>query len=122
MKTCAWCGQAIKDKRSGELSRRFQAHCTHMTRELHGQRSRRWVHDMCLLKAVEIAPPQGGEPYPYEIVQQKVDGRVVDVVSPFPSSEASNKQLLTACEAQHMLAAEWGVGPLPEKPPEEGMY
>ena len=116
MTVCQWCGQEIKERRSPDISRRYQAWITWMTRELHGQQTRQWVHAMVLLKAIEIMPPPGGHPWPHTIVQKKIDGVLMDIALPdMITSGKTNRQLMCACEACHMRAAEWGIGPLPEK-------
>lgn len=113
MSRCSFCGQVIRTARSVEISRRFHAWVTWMTQKLDGQRSREEVYWLALLKAVEIDPPEGGAPYRYAIV--------ADVVRPIPTSEATNKEMMTACRAVEYLAFEWNIGPLPERPalPEE---
>ena len=114
---CPWCDQIIRLTRSKDISRRFNAHVTWMTRELHGQMSRAEVYIRGLLKAVEISPPPGGAPYRYKLVTRALypGGPVADVADPVPTSDATNKELMTACEALHFLAGEWEIGPLPER-------
>ena len=98
MKKCPYCGQTIRSPRSPEISRRFQAHVTFVTRQLQGQYPREWVYQRALLKAVEIDPPVGGAPYRYTVVE--------GVLYPIPTSDATNKEMMTACEGLHQLAAE----------------
>lgn len=107
MTKCAWCGQPIKSPRSIEISTRFHAHVTYVTRVLQGQRTRDEVYWLALLKAVEIEPPPGGSAYRYSIV----DG----IVRPVPTSGATNREMMTACLALEHLAFEWDLGPLPER-------
>lgn len=98
MKRCPYCGQTIRSPRSPEISRRFQAHVTFVTRQLQGQYTREWVYQRALLEAVAIEPPPGGAPYRYSVI----DGAVY----PIPTSDATNREMLTACEGLHHLAAE----------------
>jgi hypothetical protein len=107
MKRCPFCDQPIRKPRSPGISDRWNAHVTFIARELHGQRSREEVYQLALLKACEIQPPPGGDPYRYNII----DG----VLRPVPTSSATTKEMMTACEALYVLAAEWDLGLLPER-------
>lgn len=101
---CPTCRQLIKKQRSVESSTHFHAHVTQIARETGLDRD--YVYHMVLLKACEILA-DGGSPYPYTIIN--------DILYPAPTSSCTNKQLMTAIEAAHMTAGEWGVE-LNEKP------
>lgn len=106
MRVCPQCGY-VEPVRSGDISGRFHAHVTYVTRALHGQRCREEVYTRALLRACEVEPPEGAAPYPYTIVD--------DVLYPGPTREATNKEMMTACFAIETLAVEWDVAPLPER-------
>jgi hypothetical protein len=121
-KTCPCCKQPIRERRSDAISTRFHGHCTWMARQLQGQKSRDEVYLLALLRACEIEPPEGGEPYPYVITARRIapGGPVMDVLDPLRTSGRSNRQMMTACRACEYLAVEWQIGPLPEKYDDEG--
>ena len=68
---------------------------------------------LVLLKACEIEPPAGAVPYPYTIIK--------DTLYPHRTTNRSNKEMMTACFAAELLAAEWDIGPLPETYEEYGV-
>ena len=112
MSRCPWCNRPMEGPRSAEISTRFNGHVTWMTRELHGQYTREQVYWFVLLKACEIEPPAGGDPYPYTIVG--------DRLFPERTSGRTNKEMMTACEACNVMAVEWELGLLPERYDEYG--
>ena len=116
---CPWCGRAMRERRSAQLSRRFHAHVTWITQQRHGEVSRNYVYQMALLKAVEIDPPPGGDSYRYDIIPKMVEGMVRDVLEPYQTSDATNKEMITACRALEYLAVEWELGLLPEHKEDE---
>lgn len=81
-----------------DISTHFHAHVTQTARET--GLSRNYVYHMALLLACEIET-DGGSPYPYTIVG--------DVLYPDPTHTCNNKQMMTAVDAIHMIAAEWGI-------------
>ena len=101
---CPTCGQRVKGKRSRDISDHFHGHVTQAARDT--GLSRKYVYHMALLLAVEIEV-DGGSPYPHAIVD--------DQVCPDSTGDCTNKEVMTAVEAIHMLAATWGVY-LREKP------
>ena len=97
-KRCDKCGQLIHSARSVAISTHFHAHITQLARETGMERE--YVYQAVLLLACEIET-DGGAPYPYTIVN--------DIAYPRRTSSCNNKQIMTAIEAAHMSAAEWGV-------------
>jgi len=96
-----------------------------MTRALYEQYTRDEVYMLVLLKACEIEPPAGGAAYPYRVIRELVwiqEERVeADVLVPLRTTNRSNKEMMTACFAAELLAAEWDIGPLPETYEEYGV-
>ena len=103
----------MQSPRSVEISTRFNGHVTWMTRRLFGQYDREQVKAYCLLKACELEPSGGGDPYPYVIVG--------GALYPLSTSSRTNKEMMTACEGCQAMAVEWEVGPLPERYDEFGI-
>ena len=103
MEICPKCKQPIRKRRSNDISTRFHAHVTKLA-QLTGM-SRNEVYIRSLVRACEIEV-DGGSDWPYTIV----DG----VLHPHRTSNATNKQMMVACEAVQQLAAEAGFI-LPEK-------
>ena len=95
---CPTCGQVIKKTRSIDISDHFHAHVTETARKT--GMSRDYVYHMALLVACEIEV-DGGDDYPHVIIN--------DVLYPNPTHTCTNKQMITAVEAIHMLAAHWGI-------------
>ena len=98
MKVCETCGQEIQGKRSIDISTHFHAHVTQLAREI--AMNREEVYTRVLIHACEIET-EGGAPYPYSIID--------DVLYPYRTSQRSNKEMMTAIESVHQLAAEAGV-------------
>lgn len=100
-------GETIKRRRSDEISRHFHAHVTQISRETGDPREK--VYWLVLCKAIETECDGGGE-YPYQIVRMKtrspITGEVIEseVACPLPTSERTNKQMMTAVEAAHRYA------------------
>ena len=103
MDICDKCGQVIRKRRSDDISRHFHAHVTELARLT--AMSRDEVYIRVLVHACEIEV-DGGGPWKYTIV----DG----VLHPHRTTNATNKEMVTAVESCHQLAGEWGVGPLTE--------
>ena len=103
MDICPTCNQPIRKRRSDDISTHFHAHVTQLAK-LTGM-SRDEVYIRALVRACEIET-DGGADYPYLIV----DG----VLHPKRTSNRTNKEMMTAVEACHLLAMEWEVGPLEE--------
>ena len=97
MEICPKCKQPIRKRRSNDISTRFHAHVTKLA-QLTGM-SRDEVYIRSLVRACEIET-EGGADYPYTIV----DG----VLHPKRTTNRTNKQMMTACEAVQQLAAEAG--------------
>lgn len=108
IKVCEYCGQVIKSVRSVEISTHFHAHVTQIAREIAMDRNE--VYIRILLKACEIEV-DGGDPYPYVIHK--------DVLYPNPTHTCTNKQMMTAVEACHLVSAHLGIE-LKEKDIQEG--
>lgn len=108
-------------KRSTEISSRFHSHVTWITQQLHGQVTRDYVYWMCLLKACEIEPPEGGAPYPYDILPDvaEIAGEKVEIdrLQPKPTSSRNNKEMMTACRGVEYWVFENHpeILPLPER-------
>ena len=96
-KICPTCGQKIEDPRSIDISDHFHAHVTELARKT--GMSRDFVYQIVLLRACEIEV-DGGDPYPYVIIE--------GVLYPKSTKRRTNKEMMTAVEAAHMVAAEWG--------------
>ena len=79
--------------RSTEISNRFHGWVTFLARETGNARD--VIYVMVLNKAIEIVA-DGGEPYPYAIV----DG----IAYPYRTSGRTNKEMMTACWAVQLLA------------------
>ena len=79
--------------RSTEISNRFHGWITFLARETGNARD--VIYVMALNKAIEIVA-DGGEPYPYVIV----DG----IAYPYRTSGRTNKEMMTACWAVQLLA------------------
>ena len=95
---CPLCRQKIRKVRSTDISTHFHAHITQIARET--AQDRDYVYQIVLLLACEIEV-DGGSHYPYTIVN--------DIAYPKRTSGRTNKQMMTAVEAAHMKAAEWGI-------------
>lgn len=108
-KRCPWCDQPIRGRRSQAISKRFHAHTSWMTRELAGQCSWDEVKTMALQRAMVIPPPPGGKPYRRRS-EYPEEWRV-----PIDTRDATNAEMMTACEALVALCLEWGIGLPPER-------
>ena len=104
MEICDKCGQPIRKRRSDDISTHFHAHVTQLAKLT--AMSRDEVYIRALVRACEI-DVDGASEYPYTIV----DG----VLHPKRTTNRTNKEMMTAVEACHLLAAEWKVGPLKEE-------
>ena len=98
MEICPTCKQEIKKQRSKECSDHFHAHVTQAARETGIERD--YIYQIALLRACEIKV-EGGAEYPYTIVS--------DVLYPKRTTGRTNKEMMTAIEAIHMISAEMGV-------------
>jgi len=107
MKTCPTCGQPIRVRRSDDISTHFHAHVTQLAKLT--AMSRDEVYIRALVRACEIDVDGVNilEGYPSTIV----DG----VLHPKRTTNRTNKEMMAAVEACHLLAAEWEVGPLKEE-------
>ena len=81
--------------RSDEINDRFHGWITWMARQTGEARVTLYVK--VLLKAIEIVA-EGGDPYPYAVVN--------GVAYPYRTRDRTNKQMMTACFACEMVAAE----------------
>ena len=95
---CPLCHQKIRKVRSTDISTHFHAHITEMARET--AQDRDYVYQVVLLLACDMQV-DGGSPYPFTIVK--------DMLYPKRTSNRTNRQMMTAIEAAHMKAAEWGI-------------
>jgi len=98
MKICPTCGQKIQSRRSKDISDHFHAHVTQLARETGIDRNE--VYMRALIHACEIET-EGGAPYPYTIID--------DRLYPWRTTNRSNKEMMTAVAAVHQFAAEAGV-------------
>ena len=92
-----------------------------MARELAVDRN--YVYFQVLLLAIEIEC-EGGSPYPYAIVPRMIVSPItlleeeIDLAEPLRTGNRTNKEMMTACRAAEIWAAQRGLT-LPEKPEEE---
>lgn len=104
---CPKCGYEIP-KRSNTISTRLHGYVTWISRES----GMDWyiVKQHILINATMMCA-DGGEPYPYTIgpmvTMNPINGakKVDDVLIPYPTSDCTNKQMMTACMAAEEYAA-----------------
>ena len=106
---CESCGQTIKPKRSTDISNRFNARITALTKGSGYNRAQ--VYFEVLLMAIDSVA-DGGDPYPYEIIERPVISPIsreqvrIPMAEPLRTSDRTNKEMMTACAATDLWLAE----------------
>lgn len=116
MKTCPKCGHVFP-RRSNDISTRFHGWISHIAGDC--GLNRNLVYFDVLTKCIdEEIVADGGSPYPFALIDRvvEVNGVKVEatVLEPAKTSSCTNKQMMSACLATEIYAAERGIV-LPER-------